>query len=328
MRTLWTIVTAAVLAVGLLAGPASAQEPNYPADPGLIPAAGSEVSDQKKGSVLFYNFVTSNASDPGLEDTRLTLTNNSETSAAFVRLFFVNGTTGAVSNKFQCLTATQTTSIQVSDVAPGFRGYVVAVAVDGVLGCPTRINTLTGQAHVKIKGGFRSAVNAVAAAALNNVPSVCDANSATAELRFDGVNYNRLPRTIAADNIPSNGDAAATFLVVNRVGGNLATNAANLGSLTGQLFDDAENVFGWSLLNEGPQVARRLTNQFPVTTPNFTSVIPAGHTGWTKFAGQVDVPLLGTAFYKSYPAPGAVNLRILTLTPSGFVMVPVDPPSC
>src|SRR5262245_50342703 len=120
MRRMTMLVTTTLLA-GLLGVAVSVEavEPFYPADPGLTPDAASEVSDQKMGSVLFFNFVTSNASEPWLEDTRLTLTNNSEVSSAFVRMYFVNGTTGAVSSRFQCLTPTQTSSIQASDVAPG-----------------------------------------------------------------------------------------------------------------------------------------------------------------------------------------------------------------
>ncbi len=41
----------------------------FAADPGLVYPAASEVSDQKAGSVLFYNTYTSSASAPAQENT-------------------------------------------------------------------------------------------------------------------------------------------------------------------------------------------------------------------------------------------------------------------
>ena len=59
------------------------------ADPGLTYPATSEVSDQKAGSILFYNFYTSSTSQPNRQNTRFNITNTSSTSAASVHLFFV-----------------------------------------------------------------------------------------------------------------------------------------------------------------------------------------------------------------------------------------------
>ncbi len=49
----------------------------FAADPGLEYPATSEVSDQKAGSVLFYNTYTSSASAPAQENTRVNITNTS-----------------------------------------------------------------------------------------------------------------------------------------------------------------------------------------------------------------------------------------------------------
>jgi hypothetical protein len=58
----------------------------FAADPGLVYPAASEVSDQKAGSILFYNTYTSSASAPAQENTRINITNTSTTGAAFVHL--------------------------------------------------------------------------------------------------------------------------------------------------------------------------------------------------------------------------------------------------
>ncbi|MGH9768827.1 MAG: hypothetical protein ACREAB_15455, partial [Blastocatellia bacterium] len=47
------------------------------ADPGLLFPPTSEVSDQKAGSVLFYNFYTSGATSGNTQNTRINITNTS-----------------------------------------------------------------------------------------------------------------------------------------------------------------------------------------------------------------------------------------------------------
>src|SRR5215468_8953213 len=64
----------------------------FAADPGQTYPPTSEVSDQKAGSFLFYNFYTSGATSGATANTRVNITNTSSTSSAFVHLFFVDGT--------------------------------------------------------------------------------------------------------------------------------------------------------------------------------------------------------------------------------------------
>ena len=103
--------------------------------PGAIFPTASEASDQKAGSVLVYNIYTSNT-DPTKQNTRINMTNVHPTLPAFVHLFFVAEGCG-IADSYVCLTANQTTSFLASDLDPGTTGYLVAVAVDGVRGCPT-----------------------------------------------------------------------------------------------------------------------------------------------------------------------------------------------
>jgi hypothetical protein len=53
----------------------------------------------------------------------------------------------------------------------------------------------------------------------------CDQNSNTATLRFDGVQYSRLPRALALDNLYSPLDGNDMLLIVNRISGNYSTGA-------------------------------------------------------------------------------------------------------
>ena len=110
------------------------------ADPGLLVPPTSEASDQKQGSILFYNTYTSGATSGNTQNTRINITNTSVTGAAFVHLYFV-AEGCSIADSYICLTATQTASFLASDVDPGISGYLVAVAVDGVLGCPVSKNS-------------------------------------------------------------------------------------------------------------------------------------------------------------------------------------------
>src|SRR5262249_23116220 len=108
----------------------------FAADPGVAYPATAEVSDQKAGSVLIYNFYNSGAASGNSQNSRINITNTNSASGAFVHLFFVDGSNCSVADSFICLTANQTASFLASDVDPGVRGYIVAVASDGSLGCP------------------------------------------------------------------------------------------------------------------------------------------------------------------------------------------------
>src|SRR5262252_6130650 len=114
----------------------------FAADPGLVYPPNSEVSDQKAGSILFYNTYTSSASAPAQENTRINITNTSSTSPAFVHIFFVEGISCGVADSFICFTTNQTASFTTADADPGTRGYVVVMAVDGLTGCPVNFNFL------------------------------------------------------------------------------------------------------------------------------------------------------------------------------------------
>jgi hypothetical protein len=306
------------------------------ADPGLRFPIDSEVSDQKAGSILFYNFYTSGATSGNAQDTRVSATNTSTTSAAFVHFFMVSEGCN-VADFFLCYTATQTASFLASDIDPGVSGYNVGITVDGVNGCPVEFNWLIGQEYVKLASGHHGGLAAEAFSALfNGVLPGCDANSVTALIAFTGAfgGYNLVPAVLASAGIPSRADGNDTLLIVNRVGGNLAIGAATLGTLFGQLYDDAENASSFSVTGSC-QLRASLSNTFPRTTPRFEDVIPSAHSGWLQIYNlTAAIGILG-ATINFNPNVGSAkgafigshNLHKLTFTTASYTM-PIFAPSC
>jgi hypothetical protein len=312
------------------------------ADPGLAYPAESEASNDKAGSLLVYNIYTSSVSAPNLEDTQIDITNTNTVSPAVLHLFFVEGATCSVSDAFVCLTPNQTASFLTSDIDPGVTGYLIVVAVDTATGCPRSFNFLIGDEFVRFTTGHRANLNAVAFSALyDGVLPDCGDDSATARIVFDGVTgYNSLPQVLALDNIPDRASGNSTLLILNRIGGDLATGAETLGSIFGILYDDVSNAFSFTTTAGSCQFRGLLTNNFPRTTPRFEQVIRAGRSGWMKLWLSSGAGLLGAVINRNPTAESAANafngghnLHKLTLVedPSkgmSSYTLPVFPPNC
>ena len=309
------------------------------ADPGIAYPAASPVSDQKAGSVLMYNVYTSSISAPNSQNTRVNITNTSSTGVANVHIFFVDGATCSIADSFICLTPNQTASFLASDVDPGTTGYILAVATDNN-GCPIFFNYLIGDEYVKFASGHAANLTAEAFSALRESPAsavtgACNAASITAALGFDDVNFNAAPRVIADDNIPSRADGNDTLLIIDRLGGSLATGSAQLGSLFGILYDDAENPLSFTFSAGVCQFRSSLSNNFPRTAPRFENFIPAGRSGWLKLYSLSDIAILGSAINFNPNAGtaanafnGGHNLHKLTLSAAANYVVPIFPGSC
>ncbi len=303
-----------------------------PVGPGIPVPATSEMSDQKAGSVLIYNVYTSGATSGNAQNTRINITNVHPQRDAWVHLFFV-AESCAIADSYICLTANQTASFLASDLDPGTTGYIVAVAVDGRIGCPVNFNYLIGDEYVKFASGHAANLGAEAFAAGSASP--CDGNSVTATLAFDGQNYNRLPAVLALDNVGSRADGNDTLVVINRIAGNLGIGASSLGTLFGILYDDAENALSFSVAG-GCQLRNSITNNFPRTTPRFETFIPAGRTGWAKVFNQTGaIGITGAAINFNANAASSAgafnqghNLHALTLNATNGYVIPVFPPSC
>lgn len=331
----------ALIALIVMASTASA------ADPGLPVPVSREPSDQRPGSILVYNIYTSSPTTPNTSNTRICITNTNPSVGVTVHLFFVDGATCSVADAIICLTANQVACFLASDVDPGVTGYVVAVAVDS-LGRPISHNFLTGNLFCKFPfppagegpDNFEGNFGAVTFQALfTGVAPGTNETSSSATLTFDGLKgYSRVPRVLAVDQIgsPVAPDGERTMLVINRVGGNLATNVASIGSVFGVLFNDAENAFSFTFSSSTCQFRPILSNVFPRTTPRLDVVIPAGRNGWMKFWSTSDIGLLGSVFVVSLQgddaAPNAFdggrNLYYLTFTTAATLTIPVFPSGC
>ena len=266
-------------------------------------------------------------------NTRISLTNTNPTQFAAVHMFFVDGASCSVADSYICLTANQTASFMTSDLDPGTTGYVMVVAVDPRTGCPTNFNFLVGDSYVKFDSGHTANLPAECSSALS--AQACDPNAHEAQLRFDGEQYSALPRTVAIDSLASRADGNDTMLILNAIGGSLATGADRLGPIFGLLYDDAERAYSFTFAPTTCQFRTRLDNTFPRTTPRYDSIIAAGRTAWMKLSTQDDRGLVGAVLNRnsntassSAAFSGGHNLHKLTTTNAASVTVPIFPPSC
>jgi uncharacterized repeat protein (TIGR01451 family) len=304
-----------------------------PAGPGPNLPPTSEISDQKAGSVLVFPYYTSDASLPARTNTRISITNVENQWTACIHLFFVDGTTCSVADLTMCLTPNQTISFLMSDLDPGTSGYLLAVQVDCMTGCPLRINALIGEEYVKLASGHAANLGAEAISGLPGA-SDCNGNSLSSELRFDGLMYNRLPQVLALDSLASPVEGNNSQLVLSSIGGDMRTGGALLGTLFGILYNDTEIAYSFSF-TAGCQFSSSLTDAFPRTSPRFSAIIPEGRTGWLRLWAPPGVGMFG-ATLNFNPHVGSSsgafnqghNLHKMTLAPSVTLTIPIFPPSC
>ncbi|MBK6796406.1 MAG: DUF11 domain-containing protein [Acidobacteria bacterium] len=297
--------------------------------------ARTEVSDMQAGSILFYPLYTSDVSNFNKQNTRFNMTNVSTTEKVCVHLFMVDGSSCSVLDLFICLTPNQTASYLASDLDPGNTGYIMAVAVDCSTGLPRAYNCLVGDEYVKMVSGHQANLGAEAIQAVMMFPAGTDPTVQTVDLKFDGVNYNQLPRVVAADNIQSTGDGNSTLMVLNRVAGNFTGSGATIGGILGLVYDDQEVGYSFTANLPFCQYRSVLSNTFPRLGNQFTRVIPGGRTGWMRLWTQDDKALFGaTINYNPNTAANTAafnqghNLHHLTLTDTAKVTIPVFIPSC
>jgi len=208
------------------------------------------------------------------------------------------------------------------------------VAVDGITGCPVNFNFLLGDVFVKLSNGQHGNLGAEAFAAIAETPAICDANSTTAVLIFNGISYNRVPRVLGVDNFPAINDGFNSTVVVNRIGGNLASGTGSIGTIFGVLYNDAENGLSFSMSSSGCQRIFGIVDTDIRTTPRPSVHVPANTSGWIKFWSTSDVGILG-AVITGHPGltsarnafAGGRNLHKLRFTVDAYVM-PIFPPTC
>jgi uncharacterized repeat protein (TIGR01451 family) len=298
--------------------------------PGLLPNYFGAPSDQKAGSVLIFPLYTSDPASPNLTNTRISLTNTSTTSAVSVHLFFVDGSTCNVADRYLCLTANQTTSLTTVEFDPGTTGHMVVVAVDSN-GFPLNFNFLIGDAYVKTVVGqnrFFGNYGAEAYSALREF--ITDPTGTTTAINFNGVDYDFALKTLAVSSIGSRANGNNTLISVVRTGGNLGTGIASLGSIFALLYDDQEDAASFNF-SGGCQLRGVLDNAFPGrASPRFDDKIPSGRSGWMKFFMTGAGGMVGVSFHANATDGGFNGARMmhkLTLTTDSYVM-PVFTPGC
>lgn len=317
----------ALFALVVMAASAFAQGQPYPQQ--------SAVSDQRAGSVLFYNFYTSDAANPGARNTRINITNTSTTATAVVHLFFVQQTDCTSADNFICLTPNQTSTFLTSDVDPNTTGFLVAVATD-TNGCPAPFNFLIGDEYVKTPVHAAN-LGAEAFAALFSRP-VCPApDSNQVVLDFNGVEsltaatYNQAPRVLALDNFASPADGNNTILIINTVGGDLGGTVPSVGQTFFLVYDDAENPASATLNFGRCQNVVTINNAGIRTAPPILSFVPSGRSGWMKFFSTNSArAILGATINANAETGfnGGHNLHKLTFVPSVLITIPVFGPAC
>src|SRR5215470_14184051 len=166
---------------------------------------------------------------------------------------------------------------------PGVSGYLIVIAVDEKTGCPINFNRLIGDEYVKLSSGHAANLGAEAFAALAGAPPICADSAPTVDINLDGISYNAAPRILALDNIPSPADGNSTLLVINRIGGSLATGLSTIGDVSGIAYDDVEQPASFEFSTSRRQFRSIISASFPRTSPRISSVIPAGRAGWMKF---------------------------------------------
>ncbi|MGH9769211.1 MAG: lamin tail domain-containing protein [Blastocatellia bacterium] len=306
-----------------------------PVGPGAFFPAISGASDQKAGSVLIYPLYSSMAASFHSENTRINITNTDPIRRVVVHLFFTEEDSSSVADAFLCLTPNQTASFLASDLDPGVSGYLIAIAVDERTGCPINFNHLIGDEYVKLRSGHAANLAAEAFAALAGAPPICAEGATTVDINLDGVSYNAAPRVLAVDNIPSAADGNSTLLVINRIGGNLATGPSTIGQIIGIVYDDMERPASFEFTTSRRQFRSVISGAFPRTSPRISSIIPAGRTGWMKFSRATDGAIIGCVINFNPDASANAsafnqghNLHKLTLTTEASLTIPVITPNC
>ncbi|MGE0129942.1 MAG: hypothetical protein AB7U82_17810 [Blastocatellales bacterium] len=348
-----TLLLIMLLSAGLAVSAYAQNIPGLPGD-AIGAAQGLGVSENKLGSVLFFNYYTSNAASAQI-NTRINITNANPIHNIAVHVFFVDSDTCNVADAFICLTRNQTTSFVVSDLDPNVTGYIVVVAVDSA-GRPASFNYLAGDELVVTPTVHRFSLAAMAAARRDgDYASPANADGTTATMFFDGRQYDSLPYSMVLDSFPSQvggigAPLADTRLYVYSPLADLSTGGASSATLFFVVRDDQENNFSGQLPLSCFLASDKQRISSIRTAPNINTIVPSGRTGWATFYGVgnrkiicdtsgstvslTNIPLMGATATKIGSAvtgfTGGHNLRYATVfnAPGYSITIPIFPPGC
>src|SRR5262245_41635207 len=346
-----TLFLITMLCAGLAINANAQNIPGLPGDAALA-AQGFGVSENKLGSVLFFNFYTSDAGSSQV-DTRVNITNVNSVQDIAVHIFFVDSVTCNIADSFLCLSRNQTSSFVTSDIDPNVTGYILAIAVDS-MGRPASFNYLAGDELVVTSTAHRFGLAAIAAARRDgNFVSPVNSDGVSATMVFNGRQYDFLPFTMVLDSFLSQvggvgSSLADTRLYVYTPLPDLSTGGAAFnGAIFFLVHDDQENSFSAQLplgcfLTSDKQ---RITSIR--TVPNINTIVPSGRSGWATFSATGNraiscgdgtgaqlrissVPLMGATATRIGGFTGGHNLRYATVfnRPGFSITIPVLAPPC
>lgn len=272
-------------------------------------------NDSRPGSVLFFNRYTSDPNDPQRGDTQINITNISPVDSASVHLFFVQGATGSVADFGLSLMPNQTLSFLTSDIDPGIEGYMIAVATDGSV--PVQNNSLIGTALIRENDGHQIVLPAFPVAKISPGRVARDEDDSV-RLKFNGVEYERLPGSLAVTSFNSE-TADASSMVVFSPAGDLVSGSTETINIYSLLFDDAQRSVPSNFSVRGYR-ADPLSAYFN-RQGMFTRRSPMPKRGWIRMSAG-SLPILGSVFNRSAGFTTAYNLPSLTLLPSYEIHIP------
>jgi hypothetical protein len=274
----------------------------------------SVMSDIKPGSVVFFPKYTSNPSSPQLGDTQINITNTSQNRAVTLHLYAVDGSSCAVADSFISLTANQTASFLMSDFDPGVTGYLMGVATDGG---PTKSNFLIGTEYIRETDGRSGFLQAYTVAKISDEPAPDDGNG-SAQLIFNGIEYERLPSSIGLASFNSQVTDNTQINILSPSTNYISSEAPNSASLFTLVYDDAER----SLSTNVRVICYTTFNLSSLrVSGGLNNVVSAGRTGWIRFSNSAR-PIMGAALTRGPVFTGGHNLHILALLNSYTITVP------
>lgn len=242
----------------------------------------------------------------------------------------VNSATCEVSSFTLCLAAQQTVGFALSDLDPGVKGYIMALATDAG-GRPTDFNWLIGQALIKQPLGGRvvaALLKAYTVAKRKEGIVAADGNN-QAELIFDNLNYDRLPSHLGFDGVPTqinglNTTQLSFFRPLSNFAGGVGSTSVQITGFGTSGSNQVVATTGTVPLTCMADVnvgALRLT---PVTINN---LIQPGNYAWLSASTTELLPLVGTQI-SSGEASSGTTARVLSYSTEYRVKIPVNAPIC
>jgi hypothetical protein len=311
------------------------QPPSAPNDPittNQPDAAGGSLgaSESKAGSLLVFQRFTSGI----YGNTQLSLTNTHPTLRARLRVFFTGLVEPALVNEnIITLQPNQTTTLDANDFAANQKGWVFVMAIDG-RAQPFQFNFIIGSAQVSEQTtGMVTGYNALALAKNSAGAAARNSDGVTTDLLFDGINYDRLPATLALNGVANQTDNTTSFGFARPPLSLLETPNAR-GSLGVTLYDDLLASFGATIGQIEVKLSQVRNN---AQAPLLTSTIQKGHRGWLKlsssapifawFNNQAEAPFAaGGGAAWTGGLKGGTNLQILTLADTYLLRTPGNNP--